>query len=123
MEEVPHVVTINDKLPLDILLMVACEMEMNGTLVAAIQVCRGWRDLFTSEHCGSLWTKVDLTRQAKVNQLYLKRSKTVPIDLTIGNKIPALPSDSIARLIPCASRVIPSISSVLPNSFTGKSRS
>jgi hypothetical protein len=74
--------------------------EKERDIIALTQVCRAWREIFTSR--SSLWTRLDCKGPEKT-EVYLKRSKSSPIDLAVHYSGQGLfPYDSLFRVIPHA---------------------
>ena len=73
-------------------------------VIALTHVCRAWRDVFTSRPC--LWTHLDLDDTNRTNEdkarVYLERSKSSPISLSLYRENPMFPSDPFFRIIPHA---------------------
>lgn len=70
-----------NRLPLELFEKVIEGRESERDLVAATQVCRRWRSILISTT--KLWTNVDFEHPSRAS-VYLDRSKTTPVDITIG---------------------------------------
>ena len=70
-----------NRIPPEILSLIAHQCDADEDLITLTHVCRGWREIFTSH--ASLWTDLDC---AVVDQtrVYLERSKTSPLDIHLN---------------------------------------
>ena len=96
-------VTPINRIPPEILSLIpdfwyACERDQN--LIALTHVCRTWREVFISRP--SLWTNLDCEDEEKAC-VYLKRSKTSPINLSLYRADRLFPHDPFFDIIPQAS--------------------
>ena len=66
-------------------------------IIALTHVCRAWRELFVSR--SSLWTNIDCDNVKKA-EVYLKRSKSSPVDMALIRSESPLPYDPFFRIIP-----------------------
>ena len=66
-------------------------------LIALTHVCRAWREVFTSR--SSLWTDLDCADGDKAH-VYLERSKSSPINLSVRRNGDLSPSDPFFQIIP-----------------------
>jgi len=65
-------------------------------LIALTHVRQAWREMFVSR---SLWTKFDCTNANKT-RIYLERSKSSPINLSLGRRNALFSSDPFFHIIP-----------------------
>jgi len=66
-------------------------------VIALTHVCQAWRDLFVS--CPSLWTKLDCVDLDRT-RVYLERSKSSPIDLSLDSDHCTSLSDPFFNFLP-----------------------
>ena len=86
--------------------------EDDSHLTALTHVCRAWREMFTSR--SSLWARLDC-ENAEKTRVYLERSKSSPIDLSLHRDECLLPCDpffeidchAVERLVSLEIRVSP----------------
>jgi hypothetical protein len=68
-------------------------------LVALTHVCRAWRDVFISR--SSLWTDLDCVGKART-RVYLERSKSLPINLSLRTQVSLPPCHPFFEITPHA---------------------
>ena len=68
-------------------------------VITLTHVCHAWREIFVSR--SSLWTNFDCLDEEKT-RVYFERSKSSPIDLSLGPSKGILPCDPIFQIIPHA---------------------
>jgi len=95
------VVPIN-RIPPEVLALIPDFLDVDDRdedVIALTHVCRAWREVFTSRP--SLWTHLDLDYQDEVEaSVYLERSKSMPIQLSLDREDLILPSDTFFQIIP-----------------------
>jgi len=70
-------------------------------VIALTHVCRAWREVFTSRP--TLWTHLDLDNMSEDRaRVYLERSKSSPISLSLCRDDHVFPSDPCFQIIPHA---------------------
>ena len=68
-------------------------------IIALTHVCRAWREVFVSRP--SFWTRFDCLDEEKT-RIYLERSKSSPIDLSLTRNQGISPGDPFFQIIPHA---------------------
>jgi hypothetical protein len=75
------------------------DYDRDRDLIALTHVCRAWRDVFTSRP--SLWTDLGCVDEDKT-RVYLERSKSLPIDLSLYPDHRLAPHRCFSEIIPHA---------------------
>ncbi|KAF9789174.1 hypothetical protein BJ322DRAFT_1041339 [Thelephora terrestris] len=68
---------------------------IDSQLIALTHVCRTWREMFTSR--SSLWTRVDCNNADKT-RVFLERSKSSPINVSLSRGGPLPPDDPFFQI-------------------------
>ena len=92
-------VTPINRIPPEILVLIPDFWDEGGRdqdVIALTHVCRVWRELFISQ--ASLWTRINWSDGDKP-LVYLERSKTSPIDLSLNRVRPYCCDDNLSELI------------------------
>jgi len=71
--------------------------ERDEDVIGLTHVCRAWREVFTSRP--SLWTNLDITNEDKA-RVYLERSKSSSLNLTLERSNEMHPDDPFFQFIP-----------------------
>ena len=100
-----------NKVPPEILTLVPDFLDGNDGkdegVIALTHVCRAWREAFTTR--SSLWTDLYCVDPDK-SEVYLERSKPVPINLSLYRRDGLSPHDPFFQIIPRAIRRLKSLS-------------
>ena len=89
-----------NRLPADVLLLLPDfwdTHERNQKIIALTHVCRAWRQIFTSR--SSLWVDIDC-EDADKTRVYLERSRSSPIILSLCRRDNLPPDDSFFQITP-----------------------
>jgi len=99
-----------NKIPPEILVLIPDFWNMydrDKNLIALTHVCRAWRGIFVSRSC--LWTEFDCFDRDKT-RVYLERSKSSPINLSLGLSEGISPYNPFFQIIPHATGRLKSLS-------------